>query len=218
MYERILSTAATYSPWSIDDVQSVRAGPRQGQWGRRPGGRTRRTSSNRAQVISRSYVTTTAQNPAESRADWSEVTSARPVASRPPTHASGGTSLSVITTRSGERATCRFGGGDEFGEACGCGVDLVADRAVGHHRLDRFAQPPVDRRHSRRRSGDRHAKVDSLCCGDDLDREDAADVGQHVVQLAHRGPAHRDVVLLIPAGRNGVDARGMGENLVFADQ
>src|SRR5687768_11597295 len=77
-------TPAVNSASSSEEDQEDAAGPHQG----RPGqGRAGRTLANRAQMGAPSKGSTTAQNPVESSAARSLVTSTSPVASRPPTTA-----------------------------------------------------------------------------------------------------------------------------------
>jgi hypothetical protein len=70
----------------------------------------------------------------------------------------------------------------------------------------------------RTRRGHVGPKVQRLRGGEHLDRQHVPHVADHLAQLAHRGPAHRDVVLLVAGGRDGVDAAGVREHLVLADQ
>src|SRR6185369_13804777 len=87
MEVRICSTPASNAGRSRLVVHVSGAGPTQGGPGH---GRAGRTSANRAHTGGPEKGSTTAQNPWESSAARSVVTSRSPVASRPPTTASGG--------------------------------------------------------------------------------------------------------------------------------
>src|SRR5688500_6413148 len=84
MDSRIDASPAQYPSRSRLELHAAAAGPRQ----RAPSqGVAGRTWSKRAQTASPSKATTTAQNPSESSAARSQVTSRSPVAKRPPTTA-----------------------------------------------------------------------------------------------------------------------------------
>src|SRR5436309_2340587 len=85
---RIATTPSQNSDSDRLDVHDARAGPSHGAPGQ---GRAGRTDANRAHVTDPSNPSTTAQNPDESSAARSLVTSTSPVARRPPTTASGST-------------------------------------------------------------------------------------------------------------------------------
>ena len=65
---------------------------------------------------------------------------------------------------------------------------------------------------------ERRMELHRLCAGEQLDREHALGVRQHLPRLQPRRIAHRHMVLLSGARRDRVDARRMGEHLVLADE
>ena len=65
---------------------------------------------------------------------------------------------------------------------------------------------------------ERPAQVDALGGGQQLDGDDLAAVPGDLRQAACRVGRHGDVVLLVRRGRQTVDARRMGQPLVFAGQ
>ncbi len=78
-----------------------------------------------------------------------------------------------------------------------------------HERVDRL---------ERRRGAQRAQELQGLGRGQQLDREDAAGVGHRTRRLARGGHAHRHVVFLVGRGGDGVDARGMGQDLVLGGE
>jgi hypothetical protein len=83
---------------------------------------------------------------------------------------------------------------------------------VGAGPVDVLAQHASYRPGGRRRL-QRGAQVEGPGRGEDLDREHPLQAVDRATQLAGRGPAHRDVVLLHRAGRDRVDARRCREPL-----
>ena len=65
---------------------------------------------------------------------------------------------------------------------------------------------------------ERSQKFDALGSGEQLDREHALGVRQHLPGLEPGGVSHRDVILLPRAGRDRVDARRVTQRLVLADE
>ena len=74
------------------------------------------------------------------------------------------------------------------------------------------------RRLERRRARERTQELDPLRRGEQLDAEDVRGVGDHRLQAARGEGRHGDMVFLVGAGRQAVDARRMGERLVLARQ
>ena len=67
-------------------------------------------------------------------------------------------------------------------------------------------------------AGGELAEIERLGGGHELDAEDAEGVIQDLPVLEGRVHAHRDEVLLVGGGRDGLDAGRRGENALLDDQ
>ena len=97
------------------------------------------------------------------------------------------------------------------------GLDVAVERAI---LVERRRRPRARSRARarRRRSGAGAALIEPCGGRQDLDRERARTFVDDLRELARADAAHGDVVLLARGRRDRVDARGMAEDLVLADE